>query len=56
MNRARYKYSCGECAGPVEKKPVGKEDKTGRFTGLHGWKCQKDGAGIKVVRKMNEEK
>jgi hypothetical protein len=55
LQSSRYIYSCAACGGPVEKlTPCHSEkDKEGNktdYAGLGGWRCAKDGAGIKVVR------
>lgn len=47
---SRYLYSCLKCGGPVTKTA------TSGTTGLGGWRCAVDGAGIKVKRVMNKEK
>jgi DNA-directed RNA polymerase subunit RPC12/RpoP len=67
---ARYIYVCAGCQGPVSKTPcvkppeevkVGKrgEDKKSKkkydYAGLHGWKCNNCGAGVKITRRMNNE-
>lgn len=55
MQSTMYNYSCATCGGTVEKLTHchSEKDKEGNVTdyaGLHGWRCAKDGAGVKVVR------
>ena len=54
MNAPRYEYSCATCGGQVAKPPVGKKMEGAKpvWIGLHGWRCSKDGSGIKVVRRL----
>jgi hypothetical protein len=46
---------------PPEEVKVGKrgEDKKSKkkydYAGLHGWKCNNCGAGVKITRRMNNE-
>ena len=55
MKSFRYIYSCAGCGGEVEKlTPCHSEkDKEGHVTdyaGLHGWRCNNCGSGMKIKR------
>ena len=48
----RYEYSCASCESPVEKSPTGQSEGKGAGHGLHGWKCNNCGDGVKVSRTL----
>jgi len=59
----RYFYSCATCGGDVTKTPCIKREEIKQekgeknqrkadYAGLHGWKCNKCGDGVKVARKL----
>lgn len=49
----RYTYACVGCEGAVTKPPTAmSEDGKSVVHGLHGWKCNNCGDGVKVSRKM----
>lgn len=53
---SRFVYECAGCGGSVEKTPChtekGKDGERQDYCGLHGWKCNNCGDGVKVKRQM----
>lgn len=57
MISSRYEYSCDKCGGRVEKltpchTEKDKDGNTKDYAGLHGWRCEQCGLGVKVKRTL----
>lgn len=59
MISKRYDYECSTCHGQVTKTECHSEPRQGRppndYAGLHGWKCNTCGNGVKVKRTLRIE-